>query len=232
MPFPPKIRQRLAFLREAPYNKRKKKEKERGARGETESCPADGGQLRGPAGTRRPAPRRLPAQGILPAQKGRGTFVAENASLPGRFDLENLPVERSRLADLFEARLLLEPELAALACRRASREELERILVLAEQVRQDILAGNNRTDSDQHFHQAIAAAAHNDFLSHLSPIINQAVAESLRLSEYEKALSECSLQAAALLLTFLRDRDGAGAKRAMYLHLRRAMAILGLRKPD
>lgn len=183
-------------------------------------------------GTLREAIRLLTAQGILTAQKGRGTFVAENASLPGRFDLENLPVERSRLADLFEARLLLEPELAALACRRASREELERILALAEQVRQDILAGNKRTDSDQRFHQAIAAAAHNDFLSHLSPIINQAVAESLRLSEYEKALSECTLQDHALLLTFLRDRDGAGAKRAMYLHLRRAMAILGLRKPD
>ena len=75
-------------------------------------------------GTLREAIRLLTAQGILTAQKGRGTFVAENASLPGRFDLENLPVERSRLADLFEARLLLEPELAALACRRASREEL------------------------------------------------------------------------------------------------------------
>ena len=57
------------------------------------------------------------------------------------------------------------------------------------------------------------------------------MAESLRLSEYEKALSECTLQDHALLLTFLRDRDGAGAK-TMYLHLRRAMAILGLRKPD
>ena len=86
-------------------------------------------------GTLREAIRLLTAQGILTAQKGRGTFVAENASLPGRFDLENLPVERSRLADLFEARLLLEPELAALACRRASREELARILALAEQVR-------------------------------------------------------------------------------------------------
>ena len=58
-------------------------------------------------GTLREAIRLLTAQGILTAQKGRGTFVAENASLPGRFDLENLPVERSRLADLFEARLLL-----------------------------------------------------------------------------------------------------------------------------
>lgn len=180
-------------------------------------------------GTLREAIRLLTAQGILTAQKGRGTFVAENASLPGRFALENLPVERSRLADLFEARLLLEPELAALACRRVSREELERILALGEQVRRDILAGNNRTDSDQRFHQAIAAA-HNDFLSHLSPIINQAVAESLRLSEYEKALSESTLQDHALLLAFLRDRDAAGAKRAMYLHFRRAMAILGLRK--
>ena len=88
-------------------------------------------------GTLREAIRLLTAQGILTAQKGRGTFVAENASLPGRFDLENLPVERSRLADLFEARLLLEPELAALACRRASREELARILALAEQVRRE-----------------------------------------------------------------------------------------------
>ena len=56
------------------------------------------------------------------------------------------------------------------------------------------------------------------------------MAESLRLSEYEEALSESTLQDHALLLAFLRDRDAAGAKRAMYLHLRRAMAILGLRK--
>ena len=190
------------------------------------------GQLGVSRATLREAIRLLTAQGILMAQKGRGTFVSPEAKLSGGCDLESLPVLRSRLGDLFEARLLLEPELSALACRRATEAELAEILALGEQVREDILAGRNRTESDQAFHQAIVSAAHNDFLTRLAPIINRAVAETLELRGVQAELAEVTLQDHALLLRFLRERDAAGAKRAMYLHLRRAMAILGLRKPD
>ena len=75
------------------------------------------------------------AQGVLEIRRGRGTFVAE--TLPaGGVDLTVLAGLRSRVRakDLFEMRLIFEPATVALACQRASDEELEMIRKKAERV--------------------------------------------------------------------------------------------------
>ena len=179
--------------------------------------------------TLREAIRLLAAQGVLTVYRGRGTFVSRETAFHGQGALHGLSLVRARLRDLFEARLLLEPELAALACRRASDRELQRILSLGEAVERAIRAGEDRTEYDQSFHQAIAAAAHNAFLTRLAPIINRAVTEAVQVRGPEAVLEEITLQDHALLMDFLRVRDGAGARQAMAVHLRRAMLNLGLR---
>ncbi len=70
----------------------------------------------------------LVAQGVLDIRRGKGTFVAENLPAPG-VDLTALAGIRSRVRakDLFEMRLIFEPATVALACQRASDEELEQI---------------------------------------------------------------------------------------------------------
>ena len=70
----------------------------------------------------------LVAQGVLEIRRGKGTFVAD--SLPaGTIDLTALAGVRSRgrAKDLFEMRLIFEPATAALACQRATDEELRQI---------------------------------------------------------------------------------------------------------
>ena len=178
--------------------------------------------------TLREAIRLLAAQGVVTVHRGKGTFVAADISLSGHCPLGDLALVRSRLRDLFEARLLFEPELAAMACRRAADRELAHILSLGEAVEDAIRAGRDRTEYDQSFHQAIASAAHNAFLTRLAPIINRAVTEAIQVRGPEAVLGEITLQDHALLMEFLRVRNAGGARQAMDLHLRRAMLHLRL----
>ena len=179
--------------------------------------------------TLREAIRLLTAQGVLTAHRGKGTFVAPDAVLQGQCALGDLsPLMRSRLRDLFEVRMLFEPEMAAMACRRASEAELEHILSLGATVEQVIRAGQDRTEYDQAFHQAIVSAAHNGFLIRLAPIINRAVTEAIQVRGPEVELEEITLQDHALLMEFIRARDARGARQAMAIHLRRAILHLGL----
>ena len=77
----------------------------------------------------------LVAQGVLEIRRGKGTFVAD--SLPaGTMDLTALAGVRSRVRakDLFEMRLIFEPATVALACQRATDEELRQIQKKAERM--------------------------------------------------------------------------------------------------
>ena len=78
--------------------------------------------------TLREAIRSLSAAGVLTVRRGKGTFVSENFK-PGMPDVAEFNLRKSRVSDLFEARLIFEPDTAALACRRASDEEIEEIPV-------------------------------------------------------------------------------------------------------
>ena len=77
----------------------------------------------------------LVAQEVLEIRRGRGTFVAEELPAAG-MDLTELEGMRSRIRaqDLFEMRLIFEPATVALACERATDEELEQIRKKARRV--------------------------------------------------------------------------------------------------
>jgi Transcriptional regulators len=178
--------------------------------------------------TLREAIRILTSQGILEVYRGKGTFIASDMSAFNSFGFENLERVRARLRDLYEARLLFEPEMAALACQRATDDEIENIVQLGRQVEKTIRDGKDRTEIDQQFHRAITESAHNDFLTHLIPIINRAIAGSLELDPENKILAENTIQDHALVMEFLQNRDAAAAKQAMSIHIHHAIAVLKL----
>ena len=135
--------------------------------------------------------------------------------------------------DLYEARLLFEPEIAAIACRRATDGELENIFEIGHEVEKTILNGVDRTEIDQEFHRAIVQASHNDFMMRLLPVVNRAVKESIMLNDgcqlpSEDILAKDTLRDHGLLMEFLKKRDAAGAKYAMSIHLHHAITNLNL----
>ena len=67
--------------------------------------------------TLREAIKVLCSQGVLEVYRGKGTFVSESMESFISFGLDELDLNRSRVKDLFEARLLFEPQLAVSAPR-------------------------------------------------------------------------------------------------------------------
>ena len=178
--------------------------------------------------TLREAIRALATQGVLEVRRGLGTFVSQKAAEIDDFGFSALDQVKGQLRDLFELRAVFEPEIAALACRRATPEELADILTQGERVAAYIRAGEARTQADRDFHAAIVRATHNEFMARLLPIISQAVETAIVSGPHGDRLAEHTLRDHALLMEFFQKRDPEGARHAMAIHMRHAMDEMGL----
>lgn len=169
----------------------------------------------------------LAAQGVLEIRRGKGTFVAESLPAEG-VDLTALAGMRSRVRakDLFEMRLIFEPATVALACQRASDEELRLIRRKAERVEEIADAGGDWPLADQEFHWAIIKSSHNEYMRRLYPIINSAVNEILQISQNRQQMQDIALRDNRMILDFLLRRDEAGARYAMSIHMKHLINTL------
>lgn len=169
----------------------------------------------------------LVTQDLLEVRRGKGTFVTEQLPAKG-LDLTSLANMRSRVRaeDLFEMRLIFEPATVALACQRATDEELKQIEKKALYVEEAAAANGDWPLADQEFHWAIIKASHNEYMRRLYPIINGAVNEIVQISQNRKHMQETALADNRLILEFLLQRDEVGAKHAMSIHMKHLIQIL------
>lgn len=91
--------------------------------------------------TLREAVRILVAYGVLEIQRGKGTFVTKTA-LEQKPDLGQLSDIKVNAKDLYEMRLIFEPEAVYLATIRGTDAEIKRILEYGQKVEQEIGHGN------------------------------------------------------------------------------------------
>ena len=169
----------------------------------------------------------LAAQGVLEIRRGKGTSVVESLPAEG-LDLTALAGVRSRVRakDLFEMRLIFEPATVALACQRASDEELRQIEKKARRMEETAAAGGDWPLADQEFHWAIIKASHNEYMRRLYPIINSAVNEILQISQNRQQMQDIALRDNRMILEFLLRRDEAGARYAMSIHMKHLINTL------
>lgn len=177
--------------------------------------------------TLRAAIRSLVTNGILEIKRGKGTFVTAKANAQEYQQLSEL-ITISDIRDLFEMRLIFEPENAYLAAKRATKRELETILEYGKQVEQKILKGEDRTKEEQAFHEAIAKATHNTFMNKMVPIIFQGIRSGVLLLQKNQALSQKNVSDDRMIMEFLQQRNAEGARTAMRLHIIHAMQELGI----
>lgn len=180
--------------------------------------------------TLREAIRSLVTQGVLEVMHGKGTFVSKEVKNYRDIQFGDLGKLRMKLIDLFELRRVVETEAVAMACKRASDEEIDTILTLGAQVAACIHERANRTPADEQFHTAIAIASHNEFMVHLVPMIYRAVSETLVKMGTDELFARNTLQDHALIMEALSCRDAAMARNAMGIHM--SHAIQSLRAGD
>lgn len=176
--------------------------------------------------TLREAIRILAAHGVLEIRRGKGTFVKQEAALDHTKALNPLLSAKVDAKDLFEIRLIFEPEAAYLATLRATDREIERIIALSLQIEEKIKMDEDRTEVEQAFHNAIAKATHNEFINQLMPVIYQAIDKGVILSQEKEEAVRDTVEDHRMITDFMKARNALGAKSAMKIHILRAMAEL------
>ena len=168
--------------------------------------------------TIREAVKGLASRGILEVRRGAGTYVISTRSV------EDDPLGLSRFQDkyqlaleLFDVRLMLEPEIAALACEGASEEELNRLKELCEEIEELCRQGKDYIEKDIEFHTCIARCSRNRVVEILIPVINSAVITFANLT-HRTLISE-TLDTHRAVMDAIFRKDAVGARCTMIMHL-------------
>ena len=178
--------------------------------------------------TLREAIRILASDGLLEVRRGLGTFVAQplNQYAEGSIDFQEFSKLKITLRDLYETRMIFEPEAAALAGRRATEDEIKEILRLGDICQQELLRdpqGKRRIDSEAAFHGAILKASHNDFLSRFMPILTETIEQTFALNFNLDMIAEQAYKDHILIMDFLEKREAVALKSAVTIHLHHAL---------
>lgn len=176
--------------------------------------------------TLREAIRILATGGILEIRRGRGTFIREDLQLDNPRELIPLTSAKVKARDLYEMRLIFEPEAAYYAALRATDKEIERIISLGTEIEERIHQGKDRTEVEQAFHKSIAKATHNEFMNQLMPVIYEGINKGVRLSKVHEEAVQATLTDHRILVDFLKARNAEGARNAMKIHILHAMEQL------
>lgn len=178
--------------------------------------------------TLREAIRILVTNGVLEIRRGKGTYVKEDIEVNNIESLGNLADAKINAKDLYEMRLIFEPEAAYYATIRASDAELERILDYGTRIEQKIKCNEDRTAVEQKFHKSIVKATHNEFMEKLMPVIYEAIDKGVILSKRKELAIKDTINDHNMIMEFIRNRNPEGAKSAMKIHILHAMRELGI----
>ena len=170
--------------------------------------------------TLREAVNNLVAQNVLEKKRGRGTYVVENKKLTNDLGFNDLNFMHVRLSDLYELRLMIEPQIAGIAAAKATDQEIEEMCQYGSLIEQQNLTNDEIIEYNRCFHNAIANATHNEFIIRLFNNINTAVVKEFDINEEQQVNNEDMIQSHKMLMDYLRLRDSEGATQAMRLHLK------------
>lgn len=138
-------------------------------------------------GSVREAISMLTSTGLVETRAGRGTFVADGAT---GAQLETSPLhvtptqpvlDRRAVEELIEAREVLELQIAQLAARRATPEQIEELRRRTDAMDAAAANPNDYPAADVEFHLALAEAAGNRFLVRAMADIRTLVKQDMEL---------------------------------------------------
>lgn len=169
----------------------------------------------------REAIKSLEHQGILVSRPGAGTFITQNCRTHFAAVLgEVFARERGRLEDIFELRMLLEPEIAHLAALRVDGPTLDLLCDLVASHEQALASDQPAREIDQRFHDTIASATANHAIIRLMEQVRDLVRDSRDEGLQSPERKFMSLNGHKKILDALLRREPDSAREAMAEHLR------------
>ncbi|WP_346911203.1 FadR/GntR family transcriptional regulator [Faecalicatena orotica] len=168
--------------------------------------------------TIREAVKGLVSRGILEVRQGAGTYVISTISQrEDPLGLDQIEDKYELALQLFEVRLMIEPEIAGLACKNATDGELKTLKQLCEETERLYVSGTEHINKDIEFHTCIARCSKNQVVELLVPVINTAVLTFANVTH--RLLMEETIKTHRAITEAIMNRDSVGAKCAMITHL-------------
>lgn len=168
--------------------------------------------------TIREAVKGLVSKGILEVRRGSGTFVSNTCSteedplgIGKRDDTYQLALE------LFDVRLMLEPEIAAKAAEYATDEDIRQLTELCDEVEQMYLDDMDHVPRDIAFHTCIASCSKNRVVEKLIPIIHTSITTFVNITN--RKLRNETIATHRAITDAITAHDSTGARCAMVMHL-------------
>lgn len=169
----------------------------------------------------REAVKVLAAKGLIEARPKTGTRVLPRS----RWNLldpdvllwheEAGPGSGRFFRALMEVRRIIEPAAAALAARRASSQEVERVAACYRRMEETLGDPDPFISADLEFHAAIIGASHNELLEQMATAIGVALRGSREITIRVPRPTEFAMQFHRAVAHAIASRDPAGAEAAM-----------------
>lgn len=177
----------------------------------------------------REALRRLSSRNIVETRRGSGTFVSHKKGVPedplGLMFVDSSVTKQQLILDTSDVRIMLEPEIAALAALRISTQQKEKLTEYSAQVDAAICSGKDYSEEDIQFHSYIAECSCNCVLKNLIPIITTCISSCI-VVEVEK-YRQLALEEHKEILESICNHDPIGARIAMLAHLHTSRRAFG-----
>lgn len=170
--------------------------------------------------TLREAIGRLVSQGVLEIRRGKGTYVADTNNLDDALGFDNLDYRYVRLYDLYQLRLMIEPQICGMAALNATDAELEEIEEIGIEIQEADPKTTDIPELNRRFHNAIARATHNEFITRLFDNINAAIVKGFNMQRIEQINNQDMILTHKMIVEFLKLRDQEASSLSMKLHLK------------
>jgi GntR family transcriptional repressor for pyruvate dehydrogenase complex len=170
--------------------------------------------------TVREAIRAMESLRILEARPGEGTFLVSN---PAEHQPDPITANAFKSWDnqrkLFEVRMVIEPDLAALAARRASFEQIMKMRETLEEQEAQLKRGESGIKADTAFHFTLAEAAGNDVLFRIMESLMDLLIETREASLQPTGRTARSMRQHKAILRAIESRDPLAAEKRMREHI-------------
>ena len=168
--------------------------------------------------TVREALKILASRNVLEIRQGAGTFVSEKQGIPDDplgFSMVNDHVKLTK--DLLQVRIMLEPQIAALAAQCAKEHEIKELEEILEEMEAAMKKREDYSELDTKVHTKIAQCTHNIVMENLLPVIGKGVAvfaKEVAQTEYDRTwISHRKI------FCYIRDHKPFEAEMEMQYHL-------------
>ena len=175
----------------------------------------------------REALKAMELVGMLDSRVGDGTFVCPRSEFLSRPLLWAFTgTDHEELQDIMEARTIIEENLAGLAAKRGSTEQIAEIGRAVQLMRDSLARGDSTLEADMAFHLAISTAAQNEVLRNAVQLLRNLMRQLLYYKLLIPDVPQTVLKRHTAIYRAIAQRKPNAARSAMRLHLEEASKLV------